>query len=72
MSKTKILVTGGSGFIGTNLISKFSFKSVEILNIDIKEPLDSNQLEYWVNCDILNYSKTKITDYVVTRKNRNR
>ena len=66
MSKIKILVTGGSGFIGTNLINKFSSKSVEIKNIDIKEPVDANQLKYWINCNILNYSKTKkiISDYL--------
>ena len=30
----KILVTGGSGFLGTNFINYLSKKKVEILNID--------------------------------------
>ena len=35
----KILVTGGSGFIGTNLISYLTqFEFNEILSLDIAEP----------------------------------
>jgi nucleoside-diphosphate-sugar epimerase len=50
----KILITGGSGFIGTNLVSKLaSLKAFEILNIDVKKPIES-QLTYWRFCDILN------------------
>ena len=30
----KILITGGSGFIGTNFINFLSYKKINILNID--------------------------------------
>ncbi len=36
--KEKILVTGGSGFIGTNLIIKLVKQGYEVTNLDIKEP----------------------------------
>ena len=34
----KILVTGGSGFIGTNLIENLIKKGYEVRNIDINRP----------------------------------
>lgn len=52
----KILITGGSGFIGTNLISMLK-DSCEILNIDIKPPIDKSQNVFWTNCDILEEDK---------------
>jgi len=54
----KILITGGSGFIGTNLIDfliKKKYKS--LINIDIKKPKNLNQINYWKSCDILNFNK---------------
>ena len=53
----KILITGGSGFIGTNLIDFYSEKC-DILNIDIKAPRNKAHLPYWKNIDILDEQKT--------------
>ena len=47
--KKKILITGGSGFIGTNLIEKLVLDGHEILNIDIKEPKNFVLSKYWRN-----------------------
>ena len=49
----RILVTGGSGFIGTNLIDYFSDKNIELLNIDIKKPQLNSHIQYWTMCNIL-------------------
>lgn len=49
----KIIVTGGSGFIGTNLIEEFIENSnYEVLNIDILPPRNNKHAQYWKQCDI--------------------
>lgn len=58
----KILVTGGSGFIGSNLIANLIDNSKNIvLNIDIKEPKIEDQKKYWQNLDIRNKAELKST-----------
>lgn len=54
-----ILVTGGSGFIGTNLIEylRENQPSWQIQNIDIAEPKIAAHRIYWNNCDILDAVK---------------
>ena len=53
---SKILVTGGSGFIGTNLIEHLSKDTqYEIQNIDIVKPKISVQDKYWVQVDLRNH-----------------
>ncbi|MBK7385109.1 MAG: NAD(P)-dependent oxidoreductase [Flavobacteriales bacterium] len=50
----RLLITGGSGFIGTNLIRFYEEKQVPILNLDWNPPLCPDQLPYWKEADILN------------------
>lgn len=52
----KILVTGGSGFIGTNLHEFISnhFPEYQLINIDIVEPKINFIQTVWEECDILN------------------
>jgi len=49
----KVLVTGGSGFIGTNLIEELVKETDQILNIDIRPPNLDAHLPWWSACDIL-------------------
>ena len=51
--KKRVIVTGGSGFIGTNII-EFYKSNYEVLNIDIKAPRNKNHNSYWKEIDILN------------------
>ena len=51
----KLLVTGGSGFIGINLINSLS-RRYSILNIDKKPPDDVKQKIYWKEIDVLDYN----------------
>lgn len=51
----KLLITGGSGFIGTNFIIDCLEKGEEILNIDIAEPKIDGHRKFWRNVDIRNY-----------------
>jgi len=50
----KVLITGGSGFIGTNLIDSL-LDQFTILNIDTKKPVVDAHLPYWKNISILDY-----------------
>jgi GlcNAc-P-P-Und epimerase len=52
--KEKILVTGGSGFIGTNLCEFLRKKDYLFINIDINPPKLLNQKQYWKKVDIRN------------------
>jgi nucleoside-diphosphate-sugar epimerase len=50
----RFLITGGSGFIGTNLISylQVKFPGCSILNLDISPPRNVAQNIYYNSCDI--------------------
>ncbi|MCK4703845.1 MAG: NAD(P)-dependent oxidoreductase [Gammaproteobacteria bacterium] len=52
-SNYKLLVTGGSGFIGTSTISYYAEHGASILNLDIAAPMLSSQNKYWREVDIL-------------------
>jgi len=56
----KVLVTGGSGFIGTNYI-EFLIQDgkVEFLNLDMHEPRNPRHRNYWEKCDLLDASRLK-------------
>lgn len=53
-NKDVILITGGSGFIGTNLIELFENKGYTLLNFDKNPPTKLNQSKYWHKGNILN------------------
>lgn len=50
----RVVVTGGSGFIGTNLTKYLADKGHQFLNLDIVAPKLENLNEFWVRCDICN------------------
>ncbi len=52
----KIVITGGSGFIGTNLI-EFYKNTADVINLDIKSPRNKGHLKYWKNVDITNFEE---------------
>lgn len=51
----KVLITGASGFIGTNLLEDMLGKGYEVLNIDFSEPKIKERNGVWKNIDIVNY-----------------
>ena len=68
----KILITGGCGFIGTNLIEKLKKDGrYELLNLDINEPKIASHDDIWKQVDLRNADEvmTAITgfmpDYVI-------
>ena len=56
MRKDRILITGGSGFIGTNLVQYFLDKNLTLINVDIRQPLNRAHVPFWVQGDILDGS----------------
>lgn len=58
----KVLVTGGSGFIGTNLVQYFLDLEMKVLNYDIEPPRNVLHAECWHRADILD--KTVLVNLV--------
>lgn len=61
----KLLITGGSGFIGTNLVDEILTRGCDLLNIDIQPPKLNSHLPYWKKCDLLNKNELNqvVKDY---------
>lgn len=68
--KDKILITGASGFIGTNLLESL-FEDFEVVNVDFNAPRNKQHLSFWKDVDITKYDalqsviKTFSPDYIV-------
>jgi len=64
----KILITGGSGFIGTNLVEYYLSKGVDIVNLDITSPMNPEHKSCWKEMDILNMGglRAAIADFAPT------
>ena len=59
----KILITGGSGFIGTNLVNTLCKNTdIELLNIDIVPPKIKEHIRFWKDTDLCN--KSALTDTI--------
>ena len=56
----KILVTGGSGFIGTNYINLLlKERQIKFINIDINPPRNPDHKIFWRKCDLLDFPNLK-------------
>lgn len=71
MRKEKIVITGASGFIGTNLLEDLVEKDYDVINVDFSEPKITERNNLWKNVDIRDYEKLKKTildfrpDYII-------
>ncbi len=57
----KILVTGGSGFIGTHLIEALQARGDTVVNIDVRPPLRPEQGTVWREMDLLDRAAVSAT-----------
>lgn len=60
VSTKRILVTGGSGFIGVHLIGDLIKRNYKVLNIDIKPPVDNMNLDSWQKVSIINKDQLRV------------
>jgi len=49
---SKILVTGGSGFIGTNVVEHYHVHGHDVISVDISEPRHPGHRVLWRNLDV--------------------
>lgn len=54
----RVLITGGSGFIGTNAVEHFAARH-EVLNLDIAAPVNPAQAAHWRQVDLLDAAALK-------------
>lgn len=54
----RVLVTGGSGFIGTNLVEYFAGRGDEVLNIDVAPPRNRNHQRWWHSANLIDGAAT--------------
>lgn len=68
LKNEKILITGGSGFIGTNLIDLLIKYNTDFVNIDKNAPKKNKHFDFWHEINILNTKKLefKINEYKPT------
>lgn len=52
LTSFRVLITGGSGFIGTNLIEALSALGADITNFDVSAPLDFRHRGFWTSGDV--------------------
>ncbi len=50
----RVIVTGGSGFIGTNLVEFYDRAGAEVINIDFQAPRNPAHQRFWRNVNICN------------------
>jgi nucleoside-diphosphate-sugar epimerase len=50
---TRVLITGGSGFIGTNLVEHYLGRGDEVINLDVAAPRQPAHATAWRRVDIL-------------------
>lgn len=53
MTNQGVVVTGGSGFVGTNIVSFFTKMGWDVINFDIAEPRNPKHYQYWEKVDLL-------------------
>lgn len=62
MTLRKILVTGGSGFIGTHLIRELTAAGREVVNLDIQPPRLGEHAGFWTESNILD--RERLTEQI--------
>jgi nucleoside-diphosphate-sugar epimerase len=57
----RVAITGGSGFIGTNLVEHYARSDVPVVNLDPVQPRNDQHLAYWHRVDPLDANDVTTT-----------
>ena len=57
--RPRILITGGSGFIGTNAVEHWLNLGFDVMNLDVKPPQNGAHRDLWLRCDITEPSELR-------------
>ncbi len=57
----RLLITGASGFIGTNAVEHFRDSCTALMNLDIQPPLNPDHRCFWTKTDIMDRDQLKAT-----------
>ena len=57
MNDCRVIITGGSGFIGTSAVDYLINYNMPCMNIDFQSPKKDAHQRYWTNVDIRDYSE---------------
>lgn len=52
LTGARVLITGGSGFMGTNLVAAYKGSGIPVTNVDIEPPQDAYARDAWVRADV--------------------
>jgi len=65
----RVLITGGSGFIGTNLIDHYLARGATVLNVDVAPPKRPEHSPHWRRVDLLDAEALRqaIREFVPTQ-----
>jgi len=55
----RVIITGGSGFVGTNLVAHGLSRGWQVLNLDINPPRNRAQAAYWEQADVRNTAQLR-------------
>ena len=69
LKNKNIILTGGSGFLGKQIIAAFKLAGSNVIILDIKKPQNIKDLEYY-KCDITNESKVRNVAKKIMKKNK--
>jgi GlcNAc-P-P-Und epimerase len=52
----RLLLTGGSGFIGSHLMDAIADRDCEVMNLDLNPPSNAEHARHWSRCDVKDVS----------------
>lgn len=59
LAKQSVLVTGGSGFIGTHLVAGLIARGAQVVNLDTRRPTLAEHAAYWRQADLMDAAAVK-------------